>query len=230
LSAGQIVAIGGVDVVSDTGRHICDYPLSLCGKPEPRIGVLSTPSGDNPAWDEPFRKLFSRPCEFEYFTFFREPLSDFTRLRDCDIVFVPGGNTVAALAVWRAYGVHDILREVWQAGGILTGWSAGALCWFAAGLTDSLAPGELRPYGDALGFLPDSMCPHFDDDDRRRVYGEHVAAGTLPDGLGVDESAAAHFVGAELVAVVTTQAGNAAHRVVRRGEVAAVETIDTRPF
>ena len=140
-------------------------------------------------------------------------------------MFVPGGNTVAALAVWRAYSVEHTLRAVWESGGILAGWSAGALCWFTSGLTDSLAPGELLPYRDALGFLPGSMCPHFDNDDRRRLYREQVAAGTLPDGIGVDEGAAAHFVGTELVAVVTTKDGNSAHRVARHGPVADVETI-----
>src|SRR5262245_37204812 len=118
---GHIVAMGGLDA-DEGGRRLCDFPLSLCDRADPIVGVLSTPSGDNPAWDEPFRNLFSRPCALELFTVFRDGPCDFTRLRDCDVVFVPGGNTVAALAVWRAYDVDRILRDVWQSGGILAGW------------------------------------------------------------------------------------------------------------
>jgi peptidase E len=229
-SYGQVIALGGVDAPSDGAHRICDYPLAVSGRDEPLLGVLSTPSGDNPAWDEPFRNLFNRPCRIEMFTVFRDSICDFERLRDCDIVFVPGGNTVAAIAVWRAYGVDELLRELWEGGAILAGWSAGALCWFAAGLTDSLAPDSLRPYHGGLALLAGSACPHFDTAARRDVFGRHVGDGTLPAGLGIDEGAIAHFDGPELVTVLHTTDGHTAHRVTRDGSTASIEALASTPW
>jgi peptidase E len=211
-----------VNAASVGDRRICDYPLAVCERDEPSLGVLTTPGGDNPAWDDRFRGLFSQPCRIETFTVFRDGVSDFDRLRGCDIVFVPGGNTVAALAVWRAYGVDKLLRELWDQGSLLTGWSAGALCWFAAGLTDSLAPGQLRPYHEGLGLITGSVCTHFNTPGRRETFVRHVGDGSLPAGLGIDEGAIAHFRGPELTAVLTTCDGDTVHRV---GRNAHVETL-----
>jgi peptidase E len=222
---GQVIALGGVDAPSVDARRICDYPLAVSGCDEPSVGVLTTPCGDNPVWDEPFRGLFSQPCRIEPFTVFRDGVCDFEGLRRCDIVFVPGGNTVAALAVWRAYGVDELLRELWREGAILAGWSAGALCWFVAGLTDSLVPGQLRPFDDGLGLLAGSACPHFDTTERREAFARHVADGTLPAGIGIDEGAIVHFVGSELAAVLTTADGHTAHRVTRYGSAARIEPL-----
>ena len=82
-----------------------------------------------------------------------------------DVILVAGGSTANLLAVWRVHGFDRILREAWEAGVVLSGWSAGMICWFAAGVTDSFGP-QLEGMRDGLGFLPGSACPHYDGEER----------------------------------------------------------------
>jgi peptidase E len=134
-----------------------------------------------------------------------------------DVIVVGGGNTANMLAVWRAHGFDTVLREAWESGAVLTGWSAGMICWFEAGVTDSFGP-QLEGMRDGLGFLPGSGCPHYDGEERRRpVYGQLVADG-FPPGIALDDAAGAHFVGTELHEVVATSAAAAGYRVGPDGE------------
>ena len=129
-----------------------------------------------------------------------------------DAIYVAGGSTANMLAVWRAHGFDQLLREAWDRGVLLCGWSAGMICWFEAGVTDSFGP-QLAGMQDLLGFLPGSACPHYNSEDRRRgVYRELVRNG-FPPGYGVDDGAALHFVDAELHEVVAWQDGAQAYRV-----------------
>lgn len=131
-----------------------------------------------------------------------------------DVILVCGGNTANMLAVWRVHGFDRVLREAWEAGVVLTGWSAGMICWFEAGVTDSFGP-QLEGLRDGLGFLPGSACPHYDGEDRRRpVYRRLVAEEGFPAGIACDDGAGVHFVGTELHAVL----GGGAYRVGPEGE------------
>jgi len=133
-----------------------------------------------------------------------------------DIVLVTGGNTANALAVWRVHGFDEILREAWEQGVLLAGWSAGMICWFEHGVTDSFGP-ELAPL-ECLGFLPGSACPHYDGEDQRRpVYTRLVAEG-LPPGAAADDDVALHYVGTELREAVSSREGAAAYRIEADGE------------
>ena len=133
-----------------------------------------------------------------------------------DAILVCGGNTANMLAVWRVHGFDRVLREAWEAGVVLFGWSAGMICWFEAGVTDSFGP-ELAGLRDGLGFLPGSACPHYDGEDQRRpVYRQLVADG-FPPGLALDDFAAARFDGTELVEVVASMSARG-YRVGPDGE------------
>jgi peptidase E len=128
-----------------------------------------------------------------------------------DVILVSGGNTANALAIWRTHGFDEILRETWETGVLLTGWSAGMICWFEHGVTDSFGP-ELAPL-ECLGLLPGSACPHYDGEERRRpVYRELLAKG-LPSGVAADDDVALQYVGSELREVVTSRAGANAYHV-----------------
>jgi dipeptidase E len=149
-----------------------------------------------------------------------------TELRDLalahDVILVGGGNTANMLAVWRVHGFDAILREAWESGVLLTGWSAGMICWFEAGVTDSFSP-QLEGMRDGLGFLPGSACPHYDGEELRRpVYTRLVREG-FPAGIALDDSAGAHYVGTELRTVVAT-AGSGGYAVGPDGEE-ALETV-----
>jgi dipeptidase E len=152
-------------------------------------------------------------------SFYPWPPSDLRALAQAhDVILVGGGNTANMLAVWRLHGFDRVLREAWQAGTVLCGWSAGMICWFEAGVTDSFGP-QLAPLWDGLGFLAGSACPHYDGEERRRpVYTELVANG-FPPGIALDDDAGAHFVGGELRDVFAARAGAHGYRVGADGEV-----------
>lgn len=135
----------------------------------------------------------------------------------CDAILVCGGNTANMLAVWRTHGFDAILREAWEAGVLLTGWSAGMICWFEAGVTDSFGP-QLAGMPDGLGFLPGSACPHYDGEELRRpVYTRLVREG-FPGGIALDDGVAAHYVGTELHEVFTDRPDAGGYRVTPEGE------------
>ena len=134
-----------------------------------------------------------------------------------DIVLVPGGNTANALAIWRTHGFDEVLREAWKEGLLLTGWSAGAICWFEASVTDSFGP-QLEGMRDGLGFLSGSACPHYDGEDLRRPRYTELVRDGFPAGIGIDDDAGVRFEGTELAEVVTSTAGATAYRVTADGE------------
>jgi dipeptidase E len=151
-------------------------------------------------------------------SFYPWPPSDLRELAlTHDVIVVGGGNTANMLAVWRVHGFDRILREAWEKGVLLTGWSAGMICWFEAGVTDSFGP-QLEGMRDGLGFLPGSACPHYDGEERRRpVYTELVRDG-FPAGIALDDEAGALYVGTELREVLATGGSAAGYAVSRDGE------------
>jgi dipeptidase E len=163
-----------------------------------------------------YERLHGR-AELTHLSFFPWPPAGLRELALAqDVILVSGGNTANALAIWRLHGFDAILREAWQEGILLTGWSAGMICWFEQGVTDSFGP-ELAAM-DCLGLLPGSACPHYDGEERRRpVYTRLVYDGLAP-GIAADDDVGVHFVGTELGDVVTSREGAAAYRVSAAGE------------
>jgi peptidase E len=130
-----------------------------------------------------------------------------------DLIFVGGGSVANMLAVWRVHQLDRIMRAAWEAGVVLAGVSAGAICWFEGGTTDSFGP-DLRPFTDGLGLLAGSYCPHYDSEPGRRpLFTSLVAAGRLPAGIACDDGAGAHFIDDELHAVVSGLPGAAGYLV-----------------
>ena len=134
-----------------------------------------------------------------------------------DVILVGGGNTANMLAIWRLHGFDEVLRDAWQGGVVLAGWSAGMICWFEAGVTDSFGP-ELTGMRDGLGFLAGSACPHYDGEELRRPVYERLVREGFPPGIALDDAAGAHFVGTELHAVVASSPTARGYRVGPDGE------------
>ena len=202
------------------GETLLDYVLGLV--PGRRLLYVPTAAIEDPAATVSWYERLHGRAEMTPLHFFPWPPAELRELvLSQDIVLVTGGNTANALAVWRAHGFDEILREAWQQGILLTGWSAGMICWFEHGVTDSFGP-ELAPM-DCLGFLPGSACPHYDGEERRRpVYTQLVTEGLAP-GVAADDDVALHYVGTELREVVTSREGAAAYRV-EPGDERALET------
>jgi peptidase E len=221
LSAGapQILACGGGGPAQPGPNPLIDHFVGLTGKDAPRVCLVATAGAERDAYMVAFYRAMlargARPSDLPLFNRADDAPRDLLLRQDA--IWVSGGNTANALAIWRTHGVDQALREAWEAGIVLAGSSAGMICWFEASITDSFGP-SLAPLYDGLGFLPGSACPHYDGEERRRpVYREAVADG-LPPGYAADDLVGLHFEGTELGEVVTARAGSRAYRVDESGE------------
>ena len=211
----QIVAMGGGGFSMEPDNPLLDdFVLGLTGKPRPKVCFVPTASGDSESYVQRFYEAFpAERADAGHLDLFKRTVPDLRAfVLAQDVIYVGGGNTVNMLAIWRAHGLDWVLREAWDAGVVLCGVSAGALCWFEAGSTDSLGNG-LSPLTNGLGFLPGSICPHYDGEaERCPTYHRFVKEG-LPSGLAADDSAALYFVGTELVEAVSSVPTAQAYRV-----------------
>jgi peptidase E len=224
----HVVAIGGGMMLprEATPFHV-EYAIKLSGKAAPRLCVLNQAVGDDPAYYLRFYdRLADSPAEVRHLSLFPMPNvpdpEDF--LLSQDIIFVGGGSVANMVAVWKVHGIDQILRKAWHAGIILAGGSAGAICWFEGGTTDSFGA-KLRPFTDGLGLLAGSFCPHYDSDlERRPVYQRLVADGTLPGGLACDDGVGAHFIDETLAEMTADRPDGRGYRVMPDGSGGFTET------
>jgi dipeptidase E len=214
---GRILAMGGGNILS-AGSKLEELLLSLSVKARPRVAFLPTAAADSGERIALFHDAFrARACVPEVVTLFGMPERPAERVAAADVVYVSGGNTANALALWRVHGIDRALREVWQAGGVLGGWSAGAICWFEDAPTDSFGP-RLRPLRDGLGLLQGSFCPHYDGEPQRRPSYTSFVADGMPAGHAADDDCGLLFEGRELREVVAQREGACAYRVGPEGE------------
>lgn len=223
----QIVAMGGGGFLMEPDNPLLDdYVLTLKRGHDSRVCLLPTASGDSDRMIAQFYTWLGPRCRPTHLPLFNRIHEDAEALLMAqDVIYVGGGNTVNMLAVWRAHGVDRALRRAYDAGIVLTGVSAGALCWFDGGLTDSF--GGLAPLDDGLGFVGGSFCPHYDQGERRPSY-ERLVAGGLADGWGADDGAALHFIDGRLHDAVASRSSARTHRVERAGEEAVCTPRRTR--
>ncbi len=241
MASRQIVALGGGGFSDEPGNTLLDdYILSLTGVSKPRVCFLPTASGDAEGYIEKFYTAFApERCVPSHFTTFRprqldrrpELAVDLSGVRPHllaqDVIYVGGGNLPSMLAAWRLHEVDLVLREAWDRGIVLCGISAGALCWFEAGTTNSFGRG-IEPLLDGLGFLPGSHCPHYDSEPNRRPkFQEWIATGVLPPGYAADDCAALHFVEQRHVRVVASKPGARCYSVIRTHDGATEIPLET---
>jgi dipeptidase E len=230
MSRGVIVAMGGGGFSMEPRNPLLDeFLLSLARGRRPRVCFVGTASGDAPLYLARFLRAFRRHrCRPAHLSLVRPPVGSLRAfVLDQDLLYVGGGNTRVLLALWREWGLDRILREAWREGVVLAGLSAGSVCWFEEGLSDSVEPGRLLPLR-ALGLLPGSHCPHYDGEPRRRpAYRRLVASGALGPGFAADDGAALVFEGRRLARTVSSRPRARAWRVERRGR-RALET-EIRP-
>jgi peptidase E len=194
--------------------------LELAGKPRAKVCFIPTATGDSTATlVASYQRFPASRCERAHLELFQRTVKDITAfLTQQDIIWVSGGNTASLLAVWRAHGVDRALRAAWENGVILTGGSAGSLCWFECGTTDSFDLHELAPLNDGLGFLPGSHCPHYDGEEQRRPLYHRLIGEGFPAGVAIDDDAAVRYDGVERAEVVSARAGATAYRVEKVGD------------
>src|SRR4051812_19242330 len=188
--------------------------FELAGAPErPKLCYLGTATGDDPVRLAGVYGAFAgSDVEVSHLSLFTMPTVPDMRahLLAQDVVWVGGGSVANLLAVWRLHGLDEIFREVWLAGVVLGGVSAGSLCWHVGGTTDSFGP-DLRPVTDGLALIPTSNGVHYDSEEQRRpLYHRLVAEGTLPAGHATDDGVGLVYRGTELVEAVAAPPGKGA--------------------
>ncbi len=214
----QIVGLGGHGETDEQTSALYRHVLGLTGKERPRVLHVPTAAGDSSEAIARAAQLLGGISELSHLTFFPWPPADLRELAlSQDAIAVHGGNTANMLAIWRVHGFDAILREAWQRGVLLFGASAGMICWFEAGVTDSFGP-QLEGMLDGLGFLAGSACPHYDGEELRRPRYRELLDGGFPQGIAADDGVGLHYVGTELRQVVTCRSGACAYHVDELGE------------
>lgn len=196
--------------------------LSLTGVARPRILFLPTAAGDDQWSIDRFADAFGPSsgidCDSAVLPLFDRSDDIAGPIGAADAIVVAGGNTANLLAIWRLHGVVDLVRAAYDRGAVLSGWSAGCICWFADGITDSYGT-TLRPLGDGLGWLAGSVCPHYDGEPTRRpTYLEAMQTGRIVPGYAIDDGVGLHFADELLVEAVGARTDGRAFRVDRGGE------------
>jgi dipeptidase E len=206
---------GGGFTMEPTNPLLDDFVLSLTPAKQPRVLFLPTASGDTTAQINAFQARFAdRWCVHEHLSLFRlqdarRPLEEIVLGQD--IIYVGGGSMRNLLAIWRAHGLERLLVQAWRAGTVLAGLSAGAMCWFQAGVTRSSGPPEAFA---GLGLLDGSLTVHADGQpERLPVWLAGVRDGTLPGGWALDDGVGLLFRGLSLARVVSSRPGAGAQRV-----------------
>jgi dipeptidase E len=222
-AAGQIIAIGGFSSEPGVSPALYRYVLKHARRHSPAICLLATATGDSRLHVASFYdEMAKHDCRATHLPLFERTPDVRRTLLGQDVIFVGGGNTKSMLATWREWRIPAVLRQAWTGGALLAGVSAGAICWFEMGVTDSWA-GALRSLS-CLGFLRGTCCPHFDSEaERRPTLHQLVADEAAPKALALDDGVAAHFVGRRLLRIVSARPDAGAYAVRRRGS-RAIET------
>jgi dipeptidase E len=202
VNSPQIVGLGGYPA-----PEMLERIFDLAGGRKVLFDGTASPQGSVPEIDADVTPL----------SFYPWPPDELRALALAqDVIMIGGGSTANMLAVWRVHGFDRILREAWERGIVLTGWSAGMICWFEAGVTDSFGP-QLEGMYDGLGFLAGSACPHYDGEERRRPVYEQLMQDGFPSGIALDDLAGAHYVDTELRGVLSTSSEATGYLVSRDG-------------
>ena len=174
MHSKNIVAIGGGGFGRSLGHlDIEKYIISLINKKRPKICFIPTASGDSSLYKLNFYRAFSKlDCITSHIDFFSRTENIEDKVLNQDIIYVGGGNTKSMLAVWKEWNLPEILLSAYKKGIVMSGVSAGAICWFDKGITDSYA--EELTIIDCLVIVEGIACPHFDEEQDREPYVNEV--------------------------------------------------------
>lgn len=221
----QIIALGGGGFSMEPENALLDtYILKQSGKENPKICFIPTASGDSEDYIQRFYRFFqNQNCRPSHLSLFRPPTRDLESfILEKDIIYVGGGNTKNLLALWKDWGLDTILRKAWNQGILLAGISAGSICWFEEGVTDSYGEG-LEPI-NCLGFLKGSNCPHYDGEtERRPAFQSLIGAKKIQAGIAADDGVAIHFVEQDIHNIVSSRPASKAYRVSYENKVIETE-------
>jgi dipeptidase E len=216
----QIIAMGGGGFSMEPENPSLDkYILGLSKKEKPKICFLPTASGDSDRYTVRFYSAFmQQPCTPFHLSLFNPHTADIKSfVLEQDIIYVGGGNTKNLITIWKEWGLDNILKEAWESGVILCGLSAGSLCWYEEGLTDSI-PGQISVL-KCIGLLKGSHSPHYSQEpERRPAYHRFLSAGLISPGYAADDGVGLHYIEDKLEKIVSSRPHAKAYRLEKVGE------------
>lgn len=189
-------------------KPILNHIIKLTRKENPKICFVPTATGDSPAsiigWYTLVEGLPMRPYVMRAFINSYTTKESFEEtLMKMDAVFVGGGNTLNMMAIWKSQGIDLALRKAYDSGILMSGASAGSLCWFESGTTDS-RPRELTKV-ECLGWIKASHCPHYNVEEfRRPTYHDLISKKELSPGYACDNQSGIYFENEKLVKCVSS--------------------------
>ncbi|HPI41651.1 MAG TPA: peptidase E [Pseudobdellovibrionaceae bacterium] len=221
MTKRQIIAMGGGGFSMEPLNPLLDlYILNQSIKENPKVCFIGTASGDAQSYIDRFYLSFNNlKCTPSHLSLFRGHTAEIEEfILDQDILYVGGGNTRNLLTLWRDWNLDTAIRKAYEKGTILAGISAGSICWFEQGVTDSI-PGRLSSL-KCLGWIKGSNCPHYDGEaERRPAYHQLLKNNEILPGLATEDGVAAHFINEELKGFVSSQPGKKAYSLnLKNGE------------
>ena len=214
---------GGFDGYDRTGRPplMETYILQQSGKKKTRICFVGTASGDSEGYQRMFYSAFKKlDCVPSHLSLFKPPVGSLEKyVLEKDVIYVGGGNTRNLLALWKLWGLDKIMKRALEKGIVLCGVSAGSICWFEEGITDSWTS-PLMPL-KCLGFLKGSNCPHYDGEkDRRPSYHRLLAQKKIGPGYAADDGVAIHYINGTIHRFISFKPQARAYKVgLKKGKV-----------
>lgn len=214
----HVIAIGGGGF-GRTGKasEIESYILGQSGKERPKILFIPTASAEDQRYVVNFYNCFSKlSCEPSHLSLFQRTPNLRSVLAKQDIIYVGGGNTKSMLAVWKEWKLDQLLLKAYKKGVVLCGVSAGAICWFEKGITDSWASN--LSVLDCLNFVPETACPHYDGEkDRRPSVHAMIEEGKIESCYAIEDGAAVHFKNESFDSVVSFMPEKTTYLVKKEG-------------
>ena len=204
----QIIAIGGGGFGRNPGEGLIEnYILQQVDKETPSICFIPTATGDNEGYKNNFYSTFTKlNCNPSHLDFFKRTPDLEELINDQDVIFVGGGNTKSMLAVWKDWKLDEILQKAYKNGVVMSGVSAGAICWFKKGVTDSWAK-DLKIM-ECMGFIHANCCPHYDEEPQRRPSVKSFLENKImEDSFSIEGGNALHFVNEEVLNSVSFSQG-----------------------
>lgn len=198
-----IFAFGG-----DINPKFIQYVIDLTNKPNPKICYLPTASADNANnimyWEGICKQLLIQPYVLKVWVSSANTTNTFEEvLLTMDAIVVGGGNTLNMLGIWKAQGIDTVLKKALKKGIVLAGGSAGSLCWFKNGISDS-RPVNLSVI-EGLGFLPYSNCPHYTDSTKQLLYHQKIKRKEIDAGYACDNFSGVLFKNGEFIEAVSSK-------------------------
>lgn len=224
-----VASCGGFGMEPDN-LVLDEYILGLARVPNPKVCFVPTASGDNDNFVRRFYESFTKlECKPRHLSLFRPPCHDLESfVQEQDVIYVGGGNTRNMLLLWREWSLDEYFKSALAQGTVLSGLSAGAICWFEQATTDSYAPVHSDDLASikCLGLLAGSHCPYYDSENRKKDYHRRILAGEMMDGYATEVGTALHFKNQELTAAVSSRDSVKAYRVGKENDDLAIETLN----